>query len=94
MPAIAAIRALAAPSLPLVLAVLRGLPPRSVMLLLVLLPEGLHLTGVQPLLLPPLPIGVLALPGPLWLGPLLPPATPTLQPEGMLLLVLAWRRQR
>lgn len=94
LPAIAAKSALAAPSLPLVPAVLRGLPPRSLMLLLlVLLPEGLHLVGVRPLLLPPLPIGLLALPGPLWLGPLLLPATPTLQPKGLLLLLLAWQRR-
>ena len=94
-PAIAAVSALAAPSLPLVPIVLRGLPPRSLMLLLVLLllPEGLHLVGVQPLLLPPRPIGVLALLGPLRLGPLLSPAAPALPPEVVLLLLLAWQRQ-
>lgn len=95
LPAIAAKSALAALSLPLVPTVLRGLPPRSLMLLLLvlLLPEGLHLVRVRPLLLPPLPIGLLALPGPLWLGPLLLPATPTLQPKGLLLLLLAWQRR-
>ena len=76
--------------------VLGGLPPRSLVLLLVLLllPEGLHLVGVQPLLLPPLSIGLLAVLGPLWPGPLLPPAAPALQPEGGVLLVLPWQRQR
>ena len=94
--AIAAISALAAPWLPLVPHVLGGLPPRSLVLLLVLvlLPEGLHLVGVQPLLLPPLSIRLLALLGPLWPWPLLPPATPALQPEGVVLLVLPWQRQR